>query len=130
MMDLSIGHIILFVIIVLVILGTTKFKNFGKDIGGAVKDFKQAVKDDTTLNDPKQSSIVMFEVGFTEILFLGIALDILENKQAYAVVVSFFIVMFIIPPDIFYMAVAGCFKYIYEIGLLLACVLMYYTSDL
>ena len=31
----------------------------------------------------------MFEVGFTEILFLGIALDILENKQAYAVVVSF-----------------------------------------
>lgn len=89
MMDLLIGHIILFAIIVLVILGTTKFKNFGKDIGGAVKDFKQAVKDDTTLNDPKQSSIVMFEVGFTEILFLGIALDILENKQAYAVVVSF-----------------------------------------
>ena len=72
----------------------------------------------------------MFEVGFTEILFLGIALDILENKHAYAVVVSFFIVMFIIPPDIFSMAVAGCFNYIYEIGLLLACVLMYYTSDL
>ena len=72
----------------------------------------------------------MFEVGFTEILFLGIALDILENKQAYAVVVSFFIVMFIIPPDIFCMAVAGWFNYIYEIGLLLACVLMYYTSDL
>ena len=54
----------------------------------------------------------MFEVGFTEILFLGIALDILENKQAYAVVVSFFIAMFIIPPDIFSMAVAGCFIYI------------------
>ena len=53
MMDLLIGHIILFAIIVLVILGTTKFKNFGKDIGVAVKDFKQAVKDDTTLNDPK-----------------------------------------------------------------------------
>lgn len=50
MMDLLIGHIILFAIIVLVILGT---KNFGKDVGGAVKDFKQAVKDDTTLNDPK-----------------------------------------------------------------------------
>ena len=130
MMGLSIGHIILFAIIVFVIFGTTKLKNFGKDVGGAVKDFKQAVKDDTTLNDPKQSSIVMFEVGFTEILFLGIALDILENKQAYAVVVSFLIVMFIIPPDIFYMAVAGCFNYIYEIGLLLACVLMYYTSDL
>ena len=71
----------------------------------------------------------MFEVGFTEILFLGIALDILENKQAYAVVVSFFIVIFIIPPDISSMAVAGCFIYIYEIRLLLARVLMHYTSD-
>lgn len=53
MMGLSIGHIILFAIIVFVIFGTTKLKNFGKDVGGAVKDFKQAVKDDTTLNDPK-----------------------------------------------------------------------------
>ena len=48
MMDLLIGHII-----VLVIFGTINFKNFGKDVGGAVKGFKKAVKDDTTLNDPK-----------------------------------------------------------------------------
>ena len=53
MMDLLIGHIILFAIIVLIIFGTINFKNFGKDVGGAVKGFKQAVKDDTTLNDPK-----------------------------------------------------------------------------
>ena len=53
MMGLSIGHIILFAIIVLVIFGTAKLKNFGKDVGGAVKDFKQAIQDDHKTNDPK-----------------------------------------------------------------------------
>nr|WP_071890123.1 twin-arginine translocase TatA/TatE family subunit [Acinetobacter larvae] len=46
MMGLSIGHIILFAIVILLIFGTAKLKNFGKDVGGAVKDFKKAVKDD------------------------------------------------------------------------------------
>ncbi|EZQ04677.1 sec-independent protein translocase protein TatA [Acinetobacter sp. DSM 11652] len=46
MMGLSIGHIALFAIIILVIFGTAKLKNFGKDVGGAVKDFKDAVRED------------------------------------------------------------------------------------
>lgn len=45
MMGLSIGHIIIFAIVVLLLFGTSKLKNFGKDVGGAVKDFKDAVKD-------------------------------------------------------------------------------------
>lgn len=45
-MGLSIGHIVLFAIIILVIFGTAKLKNFGKDVGGAVKDFKNAIKDE------------------------------------------------------------------------------------
>lgn len=53
MMGLSIGHIILFAIIILVIFGTAKLKNFGKDVGGAVKDFKQAIQDDQKPNDQK-----------------------------------------------------------------------------
>ncbi len=53
MMGLSIGHIILFAIIVLVIFGTAKLKNFGKDVGGAVKDFKNAVQEDNKNNDLK-----------------------------------------------------------------------------
>lgn len=53
MMGLSIGHIILFAIIVLVIFGTSKLKNFGKDVGGAVKDFKNAVQEDNKNNDLK-----------------------------------------------------------------------------
>lgn len=51
MMGLSMGHIVLFAIIILVIFGTAKLKNFGKDVGGAVKDFKDAVSDDK--NDKK-----------------------------------------------------------------------------
>ena len=53
MMGLSIGHIVLFAIIILVVFGTAKLKNFGKDVGGAVKDFKQAVKDDDKNNETK-----------------------------------------------------------------------------
>ncbi|MBJ8450221.1 twin-arginine translocase TatA/TatE family subunit [Acinetobacter bereziniae] len=46
MMGMSIGHIALFIIIVLVIFGTAKLKNLGKDVGGAVKDFRKAIKED------------------------------------------------------------------------------------
>lgn len=46
MMGLSVGHIVLFAIVILLIFGTSKLKNFGKDVGGAVKDFKKAVKED------------------------------------------------------------------------------------
>ena len=53
MMGLSIGHIVLFAIVVLLIFGTAKLKNFGKDVGGAVKDFRDAVKDDKKNNDVK-----------------------------------------------------------------------------
>lgn len=46
MMGLSIGHIVLFAIIILIVFGTAKLKNMGKDVGGAVKDFRNAVQDD------------------------------------------------------------------------------------
>ena len=47
MFDLGFGELFfLGVIIILVIFGTAKLKNFGKDVGGAVKDFKDAVTDD------------------------------------------------------------------------------------
>lgn len=53
-MGLSIGHIILFAIVVIVIFGTAKLKNLGKDVGGAVKDFKNAVQEENKNNDLKQ----------------------------------------------------------------------------
>ncbi len=45
MAGLSIWHIMLFAIVVILLFGTAKLKNLGKDLGGAVKDFKDSVKD-------------------------------------------------------------------------------------
>ncbi len=42
----SIMHWVIFAIVVIAIFGTSKLKNAGKDLGGAVKGFKDAVKED------------------------------------------------------------------------------------
>ncbi len=44
MAGLSIWHILLFLIIVVLLFGTSKLKGLGRDLGGAVKDFKDSVK--------------------------------------------------------------------------------------
>ena len=46
MAGLSIWHVLIFAIVVLLLFGTAKLKNLGKDVGGAVKDFKKSIKDD------------------------------------------------------------------------------------
>jgi sec-independent protein translocase protein TatA len=46
MAGLSIWHVLIFAIVVLLLFGTSKLKNLGKDVGGAIKDFKKSVKDD------------------------------------------------------------------------------------
>ncbi|EZQ10361.1 MULTISPECIES: Sec-independent protein translocase subunit TatA [unclassified Acinetobacter] len=46
MAGLSIWHVLIFAIVVLLLFGTSKLKNLGKDVGGAVKDFKKSIKDD------------------------------------------------------------------------------------
>lgn len=42
----SIWHWLIVLIIVLLIFGTKKLKNIGSDLGGAVKNFKEAMKDE------------------------------------------------------------------------------------
>ena len=61
----SITHWLILLVVVVVIFGTSKLKNAGKDLGGAVKGFKDAVKDENeqhlnktvSLNTKKLSSI-------------------------------------------------------------------------
>ncbi|MCU4361578.1 Sec-independent protein translocase subunit TatA [Acinetobacter sp. WU_MDCI_Abxc22] len=48
MLGFSIGHLALFFIVVILIFGTAKLRNLGKDVGGAIKDFKKAVNDDSS----------------------------------------------------------------------------------
>jgi len=47
----SIWHWLIVLAIVLVVFGTKKLRNIGSDLGGAVKNFKEAVKEDSA---PKQ----------------------------------------------------------------------------
>lgn len=42
----SIWHWLIVLVIVLVVFGTKKLRNVGSDLGGAVKNFKDAVKDE------------------------------------------------------------------------------------
>jgi sec-independent protein translocase protein TatA len=56
MAGLSIWHVVIFAIVVILLFGTSKLKNLGKDVGGAVKDFKKSMKDDeasASLNEPR-----------------------------------------------------------------------------
>ena len=56
MAGLSIWHVLIFAIVVILLFGTSKLKNLGKDVGGAVKDFKESMKDDeasASLNEPR-----------------------------------------------------------------------------
>ena len=54
-MGLSIWHILLFAVIVILLFGTSKLKNLGKDLGGAIKDFKDSVNpDDSKLIQSQQ----------------------------------------------------------------------------
>lgn len=56
MAGLSIWHVVIFAIVVILLFGTSKLKNLGKDVGGAVKDFKKSIKEDevaTPLNEPR-----------------------------------------------------------------------------
>ncbi|OTG85595.1 twin-arginine translocase subunit TatA [Acinetobacter sp. ANC 4558] len=62
MAGLSVWHVVIFAIVVILLFGTTKLKNLGKDIGGAVKDFKKSIREDDVstqnqLEHPKPTQI-------------------------------------------------------------------------
>ena len=44
----SIWHWLIVLLIIVLVFGTKKLKNIGSDLGGAVKGFKDGVKDGTT----------------------------------------------------------------------------------
>ncbi|WP_114801068.1 Sec-independent protein translocase subunit TatA [Moraxella canis] len=44
--SLSITHWLILLVVVVIVFGTSKLKNAGKDLGGAVKGFKDAVKEE------------------------------------------------------------------------------------
>ena len=43
--SLSIWHWLIVLLVIVLIFGTTKLKNIGKDLGGAIKGFKEGMKE-------------------------------------------------------------------------------------
>ena len=53
----SIWHWLIVLLIVLLIFGTKKLRNMGSDLGGAVKNFKDSMKEESTkIPDTSESS--------------------------------------------------------------------------
>ena len=50
---LSIWHLIVVLVIVLVVFGTKRLRSIGSDLGGAIKSFRQAVKDENEASAEK-----------------------------------------------------------------------------
>ena len=51
--SISIWHWLIVLLIVVMVFGTKKLKNMGSDLGGAVKGFKDGMKDGTASMDDK-----------------------------------------------------------------------------
>lgn len=56
--SISIWHWLIVLAIVILVFGTKKLKNIGSDLGGAVKGFKDGVKDGSTGETPAANAQV------------------------------------------------------------------------
>jgi sec-independent protein translocase protein TatA len=52
--SLSIWHWLIVLVIVMLVFGTKKLRNIGEDLGGAVKGFKQGMKESDAETKPAQ----------------------------------------------------------------------------
>ena len=50
--SLSIWHWLIVLAVVILVFGTGKLKNLGKDLGGAIKGFKEGIKEGTDAPPP------------------------------------------------------------------------------
>ncbi len=54
---IGIWQLLIILLIVVMLFGTKKLRNIGSDLGGALKGFKNAVKDDETgKNEPSENA--------------------------------------------------------------------------
>jgi sec-independent protein translocase protein TatA len=60
-MSLGITELIIILVIVLVLFGTTKLKSIGNDLGSAIKGFRTAVSDEKTADaeDSENAELVV-----------------------------------------------------------------------
>lgn len=58
---IGIWQLVIVLVIVIVIFGTKKLRNMGGDVGGAIKNFKKAVKDENK-DTPDTNNVIEGEV--------------------------------------------------------------------
>jgi sec-independent protein translocase protein TatA len=54
--SLSLTHWLIVLLVVVLIFGTGKLRNLGKDLGGAIKGFKEGMRDGSEETPPQQVS--------------------------------------------------------------------------
>jgi sec-independent protein translocase protein TatA len=70
----SIWHWLIVLVIVMLIFGTKKLRNIGQDLGGAVKGFKDGMKDANAPEQPAADSPPAQQVG-------GRTIDVEVNEK-------------------------------------------------
>ena len=55
--SLSIWHWLIVLLIVALVFGTKKLRNIGSDLGGAVKGFKEGMRESETAADPQKREL-------------------------------------------------------------------------
>ncbi len=64
--SMSIWHWLIVLVIIMLVFGTKKLRNIGSDLGGAVKGFKEGVKEGTDKAAAESSSAKTIDVDAKE----------------------------------------------------------------
>lgn len=75
----SIWHWLIVLLIVVLVFGTKKLRNIGSDVGGAVKNFKDAMAEENPQADAPLNTI---KNDTTENLIMGEAVEVPAEKAA------------------------------------------------
>lgn len=59
----SIWHWLIVLLVVVLIFGTKKLRNIGSDLGGAVKDFKEGMRDNESKQAQQNGQVIEGEVS-------------------------------------------------------------------
>lgn len=66
--SLSLWHWLIVLVIVVLVFGTKKLKNMGSDLGGAVKGFKDGLKDGNTSADVPPAQVTTSKTANPEVV--------------------------------------------------------------
>jgi sec-independent protein translocase protein TatA len=75
-MGFSTTHLIIFLVIIIVIFGTKKLRNIGSDLGGAVKGFKDGMKDGTEKASTETPPATTQQVGSAAVVTAKETIDV------------------------------------------------------